>query len=81
MKFGGFTSNVCCIQAPTESMSKQENHSQRRPEPDRRVRSGEGVGSVVLELNKRIGQQQQQPQARLSAEADLAPPQDAKPED
>ena len=62
-------------------MSKPENNSQRRPEADRRVRSGEGVGSVVLEMNKRIGQQQQQPQARTSAEAGAAPQQDENLQD
>lgn len=61
-------------------MSKPANNFQRRPETDR-VRSGEGVGSVVLELNKRIGQQQQQPQARPSTDADAAPPQDPDRQD
>jgi hypothetical protein len=52
-------------------MSKQEhNHgSDDAGKSDQRVRSGEGVGSIVRELNNRQGQQQQQPQNRPSDNA------------
>jgi hypothetical protein len=42
----------------------RQDSSNRTGDSDGRVRSGEGVGSVMREMNNRISQQQQQPQDR-----------------
>ena len=49
------------------SSEEHQKHADEPASSDHRVRSGEGVGSVVRELNKRI-QQQQQPQGNRNSD-------------